>query len=236
MKLAHVAILGAAGLVVALLAGVFQPTRARSAPAPEPVSGRITVVGAGSVSVVPDRASFSFGTVSQAGTAADALRSSAETVARVVDALRAAGVARADIQTTEVSLSPRMNGNGDAVVGYTAGDSVTVTVRKLGAAGDVVDAAIGAGANEVYGPNLVSSDRDASYREALAAAVAQARTKAESLARSAGAKLGRITAVTEQGDTPQPVFAAADASSAAVQVEPGRQAAEATVTVTFALA
>src|SRR5580765_5491248 len=103
MKLVHVAGLGATGLAVALLAGVLQPAGAHSASASDPASGRITVVGTGSTFVVPDRASFSFGTVSQAGTAAAALRSSAETVAHVVAALRAAGLANADLQTAAVS-------------------------------------------------------------------------------------------------------------------------------------
>jgi uncharacterized protein YggE len=234
MKLAHVAVIGAAGLLAVLLAGVFQPTRAHSAG--EPASGRITVVGTGTSAVVPDRASFSFGTVRQDGGAAGALRSSAETVARIVDAVRSAGVAKADIQTAEVSLAPRTNADGDAVVGYTASDTVTVTIRELGSAGTVVDAAVRAGANQVYGPDLVAADRDASYREALAAAVDQARAKAESLARTAGATLGRITAVAEQGDAqPQPAFAAADTARSSIDVEPGRQTVEATVTVTFAL-
>jgi uncharacterized protein YggE len=233
MKLVHLALLAAAGMAVAALAGVFQPTRAESA-AP-PGSGRITVVGTGSASVVPDRTSFTFGTVSQARTAADALRASAEAVARIVDALHTAGVARADIQTAEVSVSPRMNESGDAVVGYTASDSVSVTVRKIAAAGDVVDAAVGAGANQVYGPELVASDQDSAYRKALAAAVAKARDKAELLAGSAGARLGRITAVAEGDATPQPVFAASAARDSAVKIEPGTQTVDATVTVTFAL-
>jgi hypothetical protein len=233
MKLVQLALLAAAGLAVAALAGVLQPTRAESAAAPAP--GRITVVGTGTASVVPDRTSFSFGTVGEAGTAAAALRVSAQTVARVVEALRAAGVARADIQTAEVSVSPRMNENGDAVVGYTASDSVSVTVRELGAAGDVVDAAVGAGANQVYGPELVASDRDSAYGKALAAAVAQARDKAELLARTAGARLGRITAVAESDATPQPVVGASAARDSSVQIEPGTQTVAATVTVTFAL-
>lgn len=232
MKLVHLALLAAAGVAVAALAGVFQPTRAESAAAPG--SGRITVVGTGSASIVPDRTSFTFGTVSQAGTAAGALRASAEAVSRIVEALRGAGVAKADIQTSEVSVSPRMNESGDAVVGYTASDSVSVTVREIGAAGDVVDAAVGAGANQVYGPELVASGQDSAYRNALAAAVAKARDKAELLASTAGATLGRITAIAEGDPAPQPVFASA-AKDSAVQIEPGTQTVDATVTVTFAL-
>jgi uncharacterized protein len=235
MKLSHIAVFAAIGLAVAAYAGVFQPSAGRSASGADATGGGITAVGSGTVSVTPDRAGFTFGTFSQAGTAGGALRSSSESVARIVDALRKAGVAQADIQTSEVSLSPRTDANGTAVVGYTATNSVTVTVKQIGAAGDVVDAAVGAGANEVYGPNLLASDQGAAYRKALAAAVAQARAKAESLAHTAGVSLGRVTTISESGQMPQPVFAAAQSTDSATKIEPGTQTIDATVSVTFAV-
>jgi uncharacterized protein YggE len=108
-------------------------------------------------------------------------------------------------------------------------------MRKIADAGDVIDAAVGAGANQVYGPNLLASDQDAAYRNALKAAVAEARAKAETLATAAGMKLGRITAIAESGATPQPVFAASDTLEKAAPIEPGTQMIQATVSVTFAL-
>jgi uncharacterized protein YggE len=234
MKLAPIAVLAAAGLAAAAFAGVFQPSGARGEPADTASAGGITVVGTGSVSVVPDRAGFTFGTVSQARTAAAALAASADGLKRIVAALRQAGVAGADIQTSEVSLSPRMDENGSAVVGYTATNSVTVTVRKLGNAGDVIDAAVGAGANQVYGPNLLAADQKAAYANALKAAIAEARSKAQTLASSTGISLGRITAINEGGG-PEPVFSATAAKDSAVPIEPGTQEIQATVSMTFAI-
>jgi uncharacterized protein YggE len=235
MKLASIALLAAGAVVAAAFSGVFQPSRASSAPAADAASGGITVVGTGSVTVAPNRAGFTFGTVSQSATAAGALSASSQGAARIVEALRKAGVAKDDIQTSDVSLSPRMDENGTAVTGYTATNSVTVTIRKIADAGDVVDAAVGAGANQVYGPNLIASDQDAAYRKALAAAVAEARTKAESLARTAGVSLGRVTAISESAESPQPVFATATLADSATKIEPGTQQIEATVSVTFAV-
>ena len=192
-----------------------------------------TVLGAGSANVTPDRASFAFGTVSQAQTANAALAASSQAVARVIAALKRAGVAQADIQTSDVSLSPRMNDNGNDIVGYTASNTVTATIRKLGDAGDVVDAAVGAGANQVSGPNLLASDQDAAYRSALKAAVAQARTKAETLASASSSTLGKITAIVEGGGGAVPL--PLGAKDSAVPIEPGTQEIEATVTVTFAI-
>jgi uncharacterized protein len=233
VKPARIALIAAAGLAVAAFAGVFQPSGARGQAADTP-SGGITVFGTGSANVTPDRASFAFGTVSQAKTANAALAASSQAVTRVVSALRQAGVARADIQTSEVSLSPRMNDNGEEIVGYTATNTVTANIRKLADAGTVIDAAVGAGANQVYGPNLLSSDQDTAYRNALKAAVAQARSKAETLAGAAGKTLGQITAISEGGGTPQPMPVAGATKDSAPQIEPGTQRIEAGVSVTFA--
>ena len=232
MKLARIALIAAAACAVAAFAGVFQPSGANSSPPADTPSGGITVLGTGSVNVTPDRASFGFGTISQAATANAALAASSQAVARVIAALKRAGVAQADIQTSEVSLSPRTNDRGDAI-GYTASNTVTATIRTIVDAGDIVDAAVGAGANQVYGPNLLASDQDAAYRGALKGAVADARAKAATLATASGATLGKITAIVEGGGAvPMPMAVGAKDSS--VPIEPGTQKIEATVSVTFA--
>src|SRR5438093_1866651 len=232
MKFARIAMSAAAGVALAAFAGVFQPSGASSSPAADTPSGGITVLGTGSANVTPDRASFGFGTVSQAATANAALAASSQSVARVIAALKKAGLAQADIQTADVSLSPRMNDKGDGIVGYTASNTVTATIKKIGDAGDVVDAAVAAGANQVSGPNLLASDQDAAYRNALKSAVAQARSKAETLAGAANATLGKMTAMVEGGGVvPLPAAATRDT---AVPIEPGTQRIEASVSVTFA--
>src|SRR5207244_11370638 len=111
MKLARLALLAVAGVAIGAFAGVFQPSGAHSAPA-DTSTGGITVLGTGSTNVIPNRASFAFGTVSQTATANAALAASSQSVARVIAALKKAGLAQADIQTAEVSLSPRMNNKG----------------------------------------------------------------------------------------------------------------------------
>jgi uncharacterized protein YggE len=233
MKLARFAVLAAAGVAIAAFAGVFQPSGAESAAA-DTTSGGITVLGTGSVNLTPDRASFAFGTVSQAATAKAALAASSQSVARVIAALKKAGVAQSDLQTADVSFSPQLNDKGDAIVGYVASNTVTATIKRIGDAGGIVDAAVEAGANQVSGPNLLASDQDAAYRNALKAAVADARGKAEALASASSSTLGKITAIVEGGGAiPMPLAAGAKDSS--VPIEPGTQQIEATVSVTFAL-
>jgi uncharacterized protein len=231
MKLARLAAFAALGLVAAALAGVLQPSGA-SGSAADTTPGTLTVVGTGTSTATPDRASLAFGTVSQAKSASAALAASSDAVDRVVAALRKAGVASADLQTADVSLSPRYDDKGDTILGYTASNTVTAIVRKLEAAGPVVDAAVGAGANQVSGPSLVASDQAAAYRDALRAAVADARAKAQALAAASGLSATRITSITEGTAAPVPVDAKQAAS--APTIEPGTQEIDATVSVTFA--
>lgn len=196
----------------------------------------IVVSGSGSVATVPDRAQFSFGVSSDAKTASAALRANAAEMARVIAAVKGQGIAAADIQTQFVSLSLRYSPNGEEIVGYTATNSVSATLRNLGKVGGVIDAAVDAGANQVSGPNLVRSDQSALYRRALRAAIANAKAKAQTIARASGLRLRRITDVSESGGPPPVPEAAKAVAATSTPIEPGTQLVEATVTVTFAVA
>jgi uncharacterized protein YggE len=231
MRFARIAAAAVLLLAVAAFAGVGLPDAAQGQEA-TPTSRVITTSGVGSVTTVPDRAHFSFGVQIQARTASQALENSDAQLRRVVADLRGAGVAPADIQTEQVYLSPRTSEDGGEILGYTAVSSVSVRVRDLGRAGAVVDAAVGAGANQVSGPALTRSDQEALYRNALRDAYADARAKAQALASAAGVTLGNVTAVVEGGG----VMSVAEGRDAATTaIEPGTQELQATVTVTFAV-
>ncbi len=218
--------------VVALLAGATGAGGASSAT----TQHSIVVLGNGSVATVPDRAQLSFGVSSDAKTASAALRANAVEMTKVIAALKAQGIAAADIRTEFVSLGARYSANGQEIVGYTAANSVNATVRKLDKVGGVIDAAVDAGANQVSGPNLVRSDQTALYRQALRAAITNAKGKAQTIARASGLRLRRITDVTESGG-PTPVPEAAKVGAApSTPIEPGTQLVEASVTVTFSVA
>ena len=186
---------------------------------------------------VPDRAQISLGVATDAKTAAAALRGNAAEMAKVIAAIKAQGIPAADIQTDQVSLSLRFGDNGEAVVGYTATNTVSVIVRSIAKVGPVIDAAVDAGANQVYGPNLVRSDQQALYRAAMRAAISNARVKAAAIAKAAGLPLRRITDVVESGGpAPLPVDAKTALPATGTPIEPGTQLVQATLTVTFAVA
>ena len=234
MKPLRIAALAALVAVAVALSGVGLPERARGQEA-ESASRWISATGSGTVNAVPDLAQFSFGVQSQARTASAALEAADSQLQRVVTALRRAGVAPADIQTEQLALSQRTNDEGVEILGYTAVSSVSGRVRDLDRAGAVVDAAVGAGANQVNGPSLVRSDQAALYRNALRAAYADARAKAEALADAAGVRLGAMTSTVEGGGGAIPLAAGRMEDAKAVSIEPGTQEIEATVTVTFAV-
>lgn len=199
----------------------------------------ITVNGLGSVTVVPDRLDAVLGVETQGATAEEAVAANAEAMTRVIDALKGAGVAEEDLQTQQVSLFPRYSSDGQVIVGYSAVNTVTAKIRDLDAAGRVLDAAVAAGANQVYSLSLVVSEQDEAYRQALQAALADARSKAETLAEAAGVRLGAATSIVESGGAPPPPIPYAGAAEAAESVkttpiEPGTQEIQATVTVRYA--
>jgi len=216
-------------LAAAALAGVLRPEGA-AAEEPSATTDTVMVSGTGSVSAVPDLAEISAGVETRGTTAQEALNANSNTMRKVIDAIRAAG--GRDVTTQTVSLSPRVGPEGQPD-GFTALNVVSAKV-DLDAAGKVIDAAVAAGANTVYGPSLSLSEASKLYREALKQAVADARERASVLAAAAGRQLGRVTAISEGGSVAIPLYEKAAADSGAPVVA-GPQETIATVTVTFEL-
>lgn len=197
----------------------------------------ITASGTGKVKAVPDVAEVSLGVSATAPTAVRARSAADAQLARVLAKLKARGVQARDIQTAQITLSPNYGRNGSTVVGYTATNSVTATLRNLDTAGATLAAATSAGANDVGGLTLTVSDQNAVYQRALKAAVADARSHAEAIAEASGETLGDLRSATE-GAAGQPVpfqSEAKAADAATTPIEPGTLEITADVTATFAV-
>jgi hypothetical protein len=224
----------AAGLVLvaAALAGVLRPEGA-SAVDPAPTTDSVIVTGTGIVSAVPDRAQVSAGVESRAATARGALQANATAMEKVIDALESRG--GKDVTTQTVSLSSAFDEQGRAN-GFVATNVVSAETTLAGA-GALIDAAVAAGANTIYGPSLARSDADALYRQALEKAVSDAKDRAALLAKAAGRELGRVTAIVESGASDSPLYAAKAerAADAATPVVSDPQETTASVSVTYEL-
>ncbi|MBA3333389.1 MAG: SIMPL domain-containing protein [Actinobacteria bacterium] len=215
--------------VVALAGAVGLPDLAGAQDAPE--GDTITVTGVGSVEAVPNEAQMSFGVETRAPTAKAAVAANADAMRRIINALRQAR--GRELATQWVSVYPVTNDTG-AVDGYSASNSVSAT-SDVDDAAALIDAAAEAGANQISGPGLSSSNAEALYRQALGRAVAEARARAEVLAKAAGRSLGEITSISESTATPYPYAERAALDAASTPIVPGEQETSASITVTFAL-
>jgi hypothetical protein len=208
----------------------------------------ITVSGTAELKVDPDKADLWL-TVEASGNDASAAQAALQLKSnKVIDALKEAGVAESDMETTGFSVYPDYQWNPqtgeNTIKGYKASHSIKVNVRDFTKVGTYADVAGGAGAlvnNVQYG--LTDAKKKAFDEQALAQAAASAKQKAESLTSSVGAKLGKVVAIQESNVyyPPMPYFdrmAIAEASGAgkATEILPGPQTVTATVTVTYALA
>lgn len=228
----RIALAAALMLAAAALAGVARPEGASAVDSPAPSGDSITVSGNGSVTAVPTVAVLSLGVDVRAASARAALAANSRELRQVIDAVKAAGGRQ--VGTQSVSLSQVLDQNGEPS-GFAASNVVSVTV-DLARAGAVIDAAVDAGANQVNGPALSVADAGKLYRQALRAAVADARASAEVLADAAGRALGQVTSVVEGTSAPPvPLYEKAAVSDAGTPIEAGTQQTTASVTVTFAL-
>lgn len=214
-------------LAAALIAtAAAAPAIAQPAPAPAvspigPNSALLSLTAEGRSRRTPDLAMFTAGVVTQGRTAAEALAENNRQMQAVVAALRRGGVAERDIQTAAISLNPRYvhpereamiraretrepyvppaEPSAPRIVGYDARNSVQVRVRRVAEMGRIIDALAAAGANEIHGPAFTMDEPRTALDEARAAAVAEARQRAELYARAAGMRVARIVSITEAG-------------------------------------
>lgn len=211
-------------------------------PLPAPAFGAagISVSGSGAVVAVPDRISWSFTVQANELSAHAALRRVGELQQAIVEALKDSGAEEQQIQTQSISLYPRFDYEAQRVQGYDASSSITVTTGATGS-GELVGAAVAAGATQVSGPNLSLGDTEGLYRQALAQAFEQARKRAETLAKAGGVELGAPLSVTasENSYSGPPVAYAADAAmeggKAVTAVQTGESQVTASVSVIFSV-
>ena len=225
-------LLTAAGLTVVALAGAVGLPDLAGAQDATATPDTITVSGVGTVDAVPNEAQMSFGAETRKPTAQAAVAANADAMRKIINALRQAG--GRELATQWVSVYPYTDDTGN-VTGYSASNSVSA-VSDVGDAPALIDAAAEAGANQINGPGLSSSNAEALYRQALAKAVDAARLNAEALAKASGRSLGSITTIVEGGATsPEPMYRTAAQADSSTPIVPGEQKTTATVSITFSL-
>ena len=153
----------------------------------------ISVTGEATVSVAPDQAQIDAGVTSDAKTAREASDANNAAMGKVLLALKGAGIAEKDYQTSRLSLQPQYAPNRagpNPIVGYRASNRVTIRLRDVTKVASVIDTLVGAGANDIGGIGFTVSSASKLLDEAREQAIADARRKAEIYARAAGVTLG----------------------------------------------
>jgi uncharacterized protein YggE len=193
---------------------------------------------------VPDVATLSTGVVTQAPDANAAMRANAAQMDKVMAAIRAAGIAERDIQTSGVNLNPQYKyaeNTPPTITGYQASNTVSLKVRDIGKLGKVLDALVASGANQVNGPSFEVDQPEAAYDEARRAALDKAQARAQMYAKALGLRVRRIVSIDEGGGfqppRPMPMMAMAARSEKAYDtaVSPGETTLSASLEVVFEL-
>jgi uncharacterized protein YggE len=213
------------------------------APAVIPDGTLLDITATGKTTRVPDLATIRAGVVTQAPTAAAALSDNANRMSAVLSALKRAGIQPRDVATANVSLQPqyRYEDNKPPVItGYQATNNVSIRFRDIAKSGQILDALVAQGANQIDGPNLSLDQPDAALDEARVDAVKRAQARAELYAKATGLSVSRILTIAEGGEIagpppPMPVYRMAAAKAADTQVLPGESDVTVTITVRFLL-
>ncbi|KFC70912.1 Periplasmic immunogenic protein [Bosea sp. LC85] len=231
-------------ILLAAMLVLSGPVMAETVTALAPAEG-IVIRTEGEVRVRPDIAILQAGIVSEGKTAAEALAQNTPALARLVEAVKAAGIAPGDLMTSQVSLMPRMTQppvspgpkppRAATIDGYEARTGLTVTVRDLAKAGPLIDALAKAGANEMSGISFGLADESKAKDTARLKAAEVARARAELHATALGVKVGELVSIVE-AEAEVPGRGAGDvrafrmaAGAAPISIEPGE------ITVTSSL-
>lgn len=212
--------------------------------AADAVTPRLTVTGSGESAAAPDMALLSLSVVREAPSAGEALSADNEAMAKVLDAMKQAGIADRDLQTSGLSIEPRRvfpddkdPGKAPQIVGYTVTNTLSIRVRDISAVGKLLDQAVALGVNSGGDIEFTNQHPEALLDQARRNAVRDALRKAQIMTDAAGIELGRILDMSEADapGRPMPLMREKFAAAAAVPVQAGENSYRVEVTVTFAI-
>lgn len=215
--------------------------------AQEPARGpqpSVLVTGEGTKSLIPDIATLTLSVVTPGDTAPEALAANSEKLGKVQAKLKEIGLEERDMQTSGFGINPRYSNRSKdtdepvRIIGYEVRNGLRIKVRDLSNLSPVLNAVVSAGANQMSGISFEASDPREAMDTARLAAIADARAKATLYAEAAGATLGKVLMIEEQGAgrSPVPVMRAEMTKmSADVPIQAGETTVTANVSVRFEL-
>jgi uncharacterized protein YggE len=202
----------------------------------------INVTGNAQVILAPDIAYVSIGVHSEAKSAAEAVASNNSQTQAVIDAIKGQGVDAKDIQTTNFSVyqQEKFAPTGESLGTFFMTDNtVYVTMHDITKIGDILDAAISAGANTIYGITFDVKDKEAALATGRDQAMTDAQTQAEQLTKAAGVTLGDVQSINYYSSSPSPIYydnkAVGIGGGASVPISPGQLTLTVSVSMTYGI-
>ena len=203
----------------------------------------INVTGNAQVVLAPDIAYVTIGVHSEAKSAKEAVAGNSSQTQAVIDAIKGQGVDAKDIQTTNFSVyqQEKFTPTGESLGTFFMTDnSVYVTMRDITKIGDILDASISAGANNIYGITFDVENKDAALATGRDQAMADAKAQAEELAKAAGATVGDVQSINYYSSSPSPIYydnkaAAAGGGGASVPISSGQLTLTVSVSVVYGI-
>jgi uncharacterized protein YggE len=203
----------------------------------------INVTGNAQVILAPDIAYISIGVHSEAKSATEAVATNNSQTQAVIDAIKGQGVDAKDIQTTNFSVyqQEKYSPSGEDLGSFFMTDNtVYVTMRDLSKIGDILDASINAGANNIYGITFDVQDKETALASGRDQAMADAKAQAEELTKAAGATLGAVQSISYYSSAPTPIYEskavpAGVGGGGSVPISSGQLTLTVSVTVTYAI-
>ncbi len=205
------------------------------------IISKLHVSATGKAAQTPDQALVSAGVVTVAPTASAAMSENAKKMNAVFEALKAAGIAERDIMTSQMSLRPQydyQNRRTPRITGYEVRNTVMAKTNNLEKTGAMLDALVKAGVNNINSVNFSIKDTKSAKEKARTDAIRLARQKAESMAKAAGVRLGRILEIKESGgyNAPMPMLMARDTiEMKATPIAAGEQTLSVTVNIVYVI-
>lgn len=224
---------------------LLSPVSARADETPQPATLSLTAEGI--VSATPDTAIVTAGVMTEAETAGTALSENNAAMRQLIEAVSQAGVAEKDVSTSGFSIDPVMvypqpkaDGTQDPprITGYRVSNQVTIKIREIAKAGDLLDKVVRVGANQIQGITFTVNDTSDLLDRARAEAIRNARRMADVYAEAGGFRIGRILSIAEGGGyrpvpAPYARMAMAEAAADKVPVAIGEQEMQVTVSITW---
>jgi uncharacterized protein YggE len=232
----------AALLAAVALSAPLAAARAQSVPTIPSDATLLSVSAQAEARRAPDIATISAGVVTQAADGNTAMRQNAEQMNRVLAAVKAAGVADRDVQSSGINLNPQYRyeeNQPPRITGYQASNTVTVKLRDVAKMGKVLDALVASGANQINGPSFGIDDPEPLNDQARTEALKRAQARAATYADTLGLRVRRIVSIGEGGGgmpVPMPRMAMAKAEAFdSTPVAPGESSVSVQLDVVFEL-